>query len=215
MKNIFPRGLFLFFGLLMIQSFGQKQSNCTVVDNENAGVYIGKCKNGLADGDGVFEFMNGKYIFHGKFKKGLKHGEGKLFSVIDGNKKLIKEGLWKKNKYVGVKSKQQHAAYKVLKRVNIERYSVRHVGDGNKVKFVFMQNGNRNIIQNLTMIGDSGTMFSSAYNQSLNEGFENITFPFKCEVTYTTLSKLKYQTLTVRFEVLIMDPGTWEITFNN
>jgi len=215
MQNLLKKVSVFICGLLMFNSYSQEKHNCTVVDNENSGVYIGECKNGLAHGDGVFEYMNGKYIFQGKFKKGLKHGEGQLFSVIDGNKKLVKEGLWKKNKYVGIKSKQQKASYKVLKRINIERYSVRHVGDGNKVKFVFMQNGNRNIVQNLTMVGDSGTMFTSAYNQSLNEGFENVTFPFKCEVTYTTLNKLKYQTLTVRFEVLIMDPGIWEITLNN
>jgi hypothetical protein len=215
MKKIVKKGLLLFFGLLICQTYGQKKSNCTVVDNENDGVYIGKCKNGLADGDGVFEYLNGKYIFQGKFKKGLKHGEGKLFTVIDGNKKLVKEGVWKKNKYIGVKSKQQRPAYKVSKRVNIERYSIRHVGNGNKIKFTFLQNGNRNNIQNLTMIGDSGTMYSSAYNQSMNEGFENVKFPFKCEVTYRTLSKLKYQTFTVRFEFILMDPGDWEITLHN
>ena len=121
----------------------------------------------------------------------------------------MKEGVWKNNKYVGEKSKQQKAAYKVQKRQNIERYSVRRIGDGNKVRFTFMQNGNRNNIQNLTMIGDSGTMFSSSYNQSMNEGFENIQFPFKCEVTYRTLSKLKYQTFVVRFEILLIDPGNW------
>jgi len=215
MKNVFKKGFVLICALLISKSYSQEKSNCTVVDNENSGVYIGQCKNGLADGDGVFEYMNGKYIFQGKFKKGLKHGEGKLFSFIDGEKKLIKEGVWKNNKYKGEKSKQQKAAYKVQKRVNIERYSVRRIGDGNSVKFTFMQNGNRNNIENLTMTGDSGTMYSSSYNQSLNEGFENIKFPFKCEVTYRTLSKLKYQTFVVRFEILLIDPGNWDITLNN
>jgi hypothetical protein len=215
MKNVFKKGFVLIYALLISKSYSQEKSNCTVVDNENSGVYIGQCKNGLADGDGVFEYMNGKYIFQGKFKKGLKHGEGQLFSFIDGEKKLIKEGVWKNNKYKGEKSKQQKAAYKVQKRVNIERYSVRRIGDGNSVKFTFMQNGNRNNIENLTMTGDSGTMYSSSYNQSLNEGFENIKFPFKCEVTYRTLSKLKYQTFVVRFEILLIDPGNWDITLNN
>lgn len=215
MKNLFKKGLVLICGLLISSSYSQEKTNCTVVDGENNGVYVGQCKNGLAHGDGVFEYMNGKYIFHGTFKKGLKHGEGKLFSFIDGEKKLMKEGVWKNNKYVGEKSNQQKAAYKIQKRQNIERYGVRRVGDGNNVRFTFMQNGNRNNIQNLTMIGDSGTTFSSSYNQSMNEGFENVKFPFKCEVTYNTLSKLKYQTFVVRFEILLIDPGNWEITLNN
>lgn len=215
MKHLVKKGLVLIFGLMLINSYGQEKSNCTVVDDENNGVYVGQCKNGLAHGDGVFEYMNGKYIFQGHFKKGIKQGEGKLYSFINGEKKLIKEGVWKDNKYKGEKSKQQKAAYKVQKRVNIERYSVRRLGDGNKVSFTFMQNGNRNNIENLTMAGDSGTMFSSSYNHSMNEGFENVTFPFKCEVTYRTSSKLKFQTFVVRFEILLIDSGNWDITLNN
>lgn len=215
MKNLFKKSLMLFFGLVISNAYGQEKNNCTVIDNENHGVYIGDCKNGLAEGDGVFEYMDGKYIFHGKFRKGLKHGKGKLFSIINGEKKLIKEGVWKKNRYLGEKSKPQIAAYKVQKRVNIDRYSVRKIGDGNKVKFNFIQIGNRNNIEDLALTGDSGMLFSSSYNHSLNEGFDNIKFPFKCTVTYRTLSKLKFQTFAVRFEILINEPGVWEITLNN
>jgi hypothetical protein len=215
MKNILKKTLLVFCGLLISNIYGQEKNKCTVVDNENSGVYVGECKKGLADGDGVFEYMNGKYIFQGKFKKGLKHGEGKLFSFINGEKKLIKEGLWKNNKYIGEKSKQQSVAYKVQKRINVERYSVRNVGEGNKIKFSFLQNGNRNNILDLAIVGDSGTKFSSSYNQSINEGYENVKFPFKCTVTYRTLSKLKFQTFDVRFEILILEPGVWDITLNN
>ncbi|WP_338356505.1 hypothetical protein [Yeosuana marina] len=215
MKSIFIKVLFLGCFLIFNITFGQEKSNCTVVDNESNGVYIGKCKKGLAHGDGVFEYMNGKYMYVGKFKKGKKHGEGKLFSFIEGEKKLVKEGVWKNNKYVGKKPESKQMAYKVQKRVNIDRYTVRNIGEGNKVKFTFLQNGNRNNIEDITIIGDSGTRFSNAYNQSTSEGFENVKFPFKCRVTYRTLSKLKFQTLDVRFEILIIEPGIWDITLNN
>ena len=215
MKKILKNVLVCFYGLLISNSYGQEKNSCTVLDNENSGSYIGQCKNGLADGYGVYEYMDGMYVFEGKFKKGLKHGEGQLFSFINGEKKLIKEGVWKKSKYLGDKSKPRVSSYKIQKRVNIDRYSVRRVGEGNKVKFNFVQNGSRNNIEDLTLTGDSGILFSSSYNQSLNEGFDNVKFPFKCAVTYKTLSKLKFQTFIVRFEILINEPGVWEITLNN
>jgi len=196
-------------------SFSQEKNNCTVVDDSTGGLYVGTCKKGLAHGEGVFTYLNGKYMFVGEFKKGKKHGKGQLFEVVNGEKKLLKEGIWKNNVYKGEASIQLPNAYKVQKKVNVERFTVRRNGEGNKIKFWFYQNGGKNTITDLNVFGDSGLKFSDSFSQGNSEGYEDVQYPFKCQVTYKTPNKFKTMTYEVRFEIIIYEPGSWEITLYN
>ena len=197
--------------------YGQNKTDCTVVGGEVDAIYVGKCKDGLASGQGMLEYENslGKYMYVGDFKKGKMHGNGKLYSFVNDEKQLLKEGIWKNSVYKGEKN-VVYKPYEIKRRENVDRYSIKKVADGNKVLFSFRQNGNTNYITNLKIEGDSGARHGQAFDEkSDNQGFENIEFPFKCLVTYTTSNKLRTSEYDVRFEVVINESGSWDIALNN
>jgi len=198
-------GLNLAFGQ-NTQSYKKMDDKCKVIHNELSGKYIGKCKNGLADGKGNFLFANGKFIYIGYFKNGKMHGKGEIFMIENGVKSKVKEGTWIENNLV-----ENLKSYEVIKTVNLDRYTIKKVGEGNKVNLNFYQNGGRNKVKSLNIYSNNGTEISG----SLTRGFENIDFPFKCEIDYYTSNKFKSVTYSVRFEFIINEPGEWEVTLYN
>lgn len=204
------------------------QENCKVLKEEISGKYEGNCKNGLAHGNGL---AIGKDIYHGKFKKGLPHGygtytwltgekyvgyfkEGKRngkgnYSFSNHGKDSTYNGMWKNDSLTKIILPPK---YKIEKNINVTRYSIQRMSTGNRVLFLFLQNGVANTtITNFHLISTKGT------NTSLGEkqGFENIQFPVTCKVTYLTLSSSRVATLRVEFEVTINEPGDWVITLHN
>ncbi|HCE55017.1 MAG TPA: hypothetical protein DER05_08450 [Lutibacter sp.] len=195
--------------------------------------YSGKCKKGLANGKGI---AKGRFFYDGDFKKGLPNGKGILkFSqneyyvgewkdgLQDGKGELhykvngvdsIKVGIWEKGNYLG---KKAISPYLIKYTSGVDRYSLSKSSEGdggkfNRVIIKFIQNGGVNTsVSNFMLQGDSG----NRTNINNVEGFENITFPFLCKITYSTLNKFRTSTHTAIFEFVINKPGDWELILNN
>lgn len=230
MKNKIAFLVFLFAGTVFISA---QEASCKVLKVGIEKEYSGKCKKGLADGKGI---AKGRFLYEGDFKKGLPHGKGTLkFSyeeyyigewkdgLQDGKGELhykvkgidsVKAGVWEKGNYIGKKAISPY----IIKYTNsVDRYTLLKINDSdggktNRVVIKFMQNGGTNgSVSNVRLEGDSGNLM--AMNNA--EGFENITFPFLCKISYTTLNKFKTSTNIATFEFIINKPGDWELTLNN
>ena len=216
MKSINQLVVLVAFMLSLSFVFGQVKQGCNIVDGELDGVYVGKCKDGLANGKGTLSYTNpeGKYMFVGEFKKGKMHGEGQLFVFEGIVKKLLKEGIWKKGVYKG-KKKSSSSSYQVKRKTNVDRYSVSKMSDGpNRISFKFLQSGQRNSITNLRVNGDSGTQRGNAFDIA-NSGYDGFSIPFNCKISYTTLNKMRSVSYDVEFEFVLNEPGVWQVTLNN
>jgi hypothetical protein len=109
------------------------------------------------------------------------------------------------------KSKQDTLAYRVINSAPTLNYTVRKVGNGDKVLFS-IKNGLRNLPE-LTFSQNSGT----PYKYERKQGFQNVTFPFKCTITspvnYMTNPMSVKATKINNFEIEIKEAGNWEISF--
>ena len=230
--KIINRIVLLVFSIGVTLSYSQN-SNCKVLEKSISKSYKGKCKNGLAHGKGIaigkntyvgafkkglpngkgkITYSNGSY-FEGSFKNGQLNGKGKFVFKINGADS-VRIGYWEKNKYVG---KKKISDYSVSWNKSVDRYSFRKIGEStnfknNKVMIKFMQNGGVNTsISNIRMDAVNGNRIETPNYI----GFENITFPFKCKLSYTTLNKLKTMPYDAIFEFVINKPGEWELILNN
>lgn len=222
--------IFLFAGTIFVTA---QEDSCKVLKVGIEKEYSGKCKKGLADGKGI---AKGRFLYEGDFKKGLPHGNGTLKysyeeyyigqwkdGMQDGKGELhykvkgidsVKIGVWEKGNYIG---KKAISPYIVKYSSGVDRYSLMKISEGdggkfNRVLIKFIQNGGTNVsVSNVMLQGDSGNI------TSINnvEGFENITFPFLCKITYSTLNKFRTSTYTAIFEFVINKPGDWELILNN
>ncbi|MCX6250830.1 MAG: hypothetical protein NTX61_08765 [Bacteroidetes bacterium] len=204
------------------------QDKCTVLKPEIAGKYIGKCKNGLAQGNGQ---AIGQDTYVGSFKKGLPHGEG-TYTWANGDsyvgnweeglrqgegtmkfrsngKDTAMTGLWDKDLYKGPLPPKPV----VMKSVSIDRYTINKSGGRkDRVLINFYQVGARNTtIENLMLTTSSGT--DANLGQSV--GYENIIFPVTIKVTYTTWNKLHKAQFDAIFEFEIFEPGDWVVDLHN
>jgi hypothetical protein len=204
------------------------QEPCKVLKPEIAEKYVGKCKNGLANGKGVAEGKdkyegqfknglphgNGKYtfstgeVYDGKWKEGKREGEGKLFYKKNGVDS-VKHGIWGNDVFV---KKIVPPPYKILKANSISKYSVRQIGNGNTVLYTFMQNGTiNNTLSALSMNSNNGV----DYTMGNKTGMRDVLFPYTCRVTYSTMNALRTATYSAEFEIVINQPGDWEIVLDN
>ena len=227
MKQFFLINIVLLCSILNTQLYSQ-DNNCKVLTAEISGSYSGKCKNGLAHGKGIargkdwFEGKfksglpngHGKYVwangnyYIGYFKNGLKSGNGKLFFKVNGKDSVL-NGIWKADSLYKVNLPPK---YSIIRSVNLTRYSIQRVSDGNKVMFSFLRNGGtNNSISNLQLSSNYGNQTKIGSNH----GFENVKFPFTCKVSFTTPTQFKASSFEVIFEIEISEPGDWIISINN
>lgn len=220
--------LLLMFVLLYSNCVIMAQESCKVLKPEIAEKYTGKCKNGLAHGKGIAEgkdkyegsFKNGlpngkgKYTwsngeaYDGEWKDGKRDGKGKFYYKKDGVDS-VKFGVWSEDLFV---KRIIPAPYKVIRSMGVARYSVRKIGEGEKVLFSFLQNGSINSsISNLHFAPSSGT----ACEVGSKQGYENIVFPCTCSVSYSSENSFKSSVFQVDFEIEITEPGVWEVILNN
>ncbi len=213
-------------------SFAQV-GDCKVLMEGIQNEYSGGCKKGLADGNGI---AKGRFLYEGNFKKGLPHGKGTLKyssdeyyigewknGLQDGKGKLyykvkgvdsLKVGVWENGNYIG---KSAITPYVVKYKSGVDRYSFIRLNDGNsantnRVKIKFVQNGGNNAtISDIMLQGDSGNRI----NTTNADGFENISFPFTCKISYVTPNKMNSQKYTAIFEFVIFKQGDWELILNN
>ena len=204
------------------------QENCKVLKPEIAASYNGKCKNGLANGTGI---AVGTDRYEGQFSKGLpegkgtykwatgesytgywiagkRDGEGEYTFFYNGKDSTI-YGTWVNDNFQGPLSKKPF----VMSKTGVDRYLIVKNGEiKNRVLINIYQNGVRNTgISNLMLSSSSG------YDTSigLSIGYDEVSFPVKLKVTYTTWNKLKTGTYYVEFECEIFEPGDWKIDLHN
>lgn len=208
--------------------FLSAQSNCKVLLPEIDSVYGGKCKKGLANGQGIAlgkDSYEGKFkkgwpdgfgvytwstgeVYEGNFLEGVKDGEG-IYRFFANGKDTVLVGLWKDDVYIGPKPLKP----KVNQSVAIDRYTFRKNSDAqNRVLIDFRQNGGQNSnVTGLLITADSG------YECTLGKtiGFKDMTFPVTMLVKYTTPNKLQTRLVYCIFEFTIYEPGDWAVDLYN
>jgi hypothetical protein len=226
-KNInqmFKNVLVILLLLPGIPALAQK-NECKVLKPEISGTYEGGCKKGLAqgtgvaqgidryegqfnkglpDGKGTYRWENGIY-YEGQWKGGLREGKGKMVypdSVVT--------GFWKEDKYVGLKLV---APYRVVSSISITRFNITKTPDKNdRLRLRIMQGGVDNIsIQDFSMIYNSG---SESHNGNYYY-LENVKYPLNLKIRYRSWNLMMTAQSDVTFEILINDPGSWDLTLYN
>ena len=219
----------LVLGLVLSTTFVFAQKKCEVLKKDIAGKYVGDCKKGLAHGIGK---STGENIYEGKFKKGLpngngailysdggkyvgnwkngfRSGEGKYVITING-KESIKEGIWKKGKYVGKKAIKQ---YKVSKKIAVSGYRIKKMGeDVNRVTIKVRYKGQalKNTLENVVV--NSGRR----ENYSGYIVFKDINvYPFNCNMRYNVPSAMGSTSVDVEFSFKILEKGDWMVELNH
>lgn len=203
------------------------QDACKVLVPEISGQYIGKCKKGLAhgeglaigldryegnfkkgypDGKGTYVWSNGE-VYTGEWQKGKKQGVGEL-TYYNEEDTLLMSGVWENNEYIGPVPEKP----KVLTSSGIERYAFQRQGDGNQLTINFFINGSNNTnLEDLNVIPSSGTRFSTGGSI----GIESVSFPLTCKISYYSWNKMHTSRVFSRFEFKITQPGRWVLNIHN
>lgn len=203
----------------------QQSAGCKVNLPALSGSYTGECKKGLAhgkgiakgidqyegqffkglpEGSGIYKWANGSW-YDGDWKKGMMEGKGKY---VSGD--TVVTGFWKANRYQG---KVQKAAYRIMADRNIQRWTItKSVESVNGITIKLLLGGVENSeVEDFTIASTSG----SEYRNVGTYGIQNSSVPFEVTVRYRTWNQLHTAQYDVFFEVLITDPGTWNITLIN
>jgi hypothetical protein len=169
--------------------------------------YEGRFKKGWPDGGGIYSWSTGE-VYEGNFIEGVKDGEGVYSFTINGQDTVL-SGLWKNDVYIGPIPKKP----KVHQQVSVDRFNMKKISDvQNRVLIDFYQNGGRNAgITDLLIAGDSGY----ETNLGLSKGYIDMTFPFTMTLKYTTPNKLQTRTVYCIFEFTIYEPGDWRVELFN
>jgi hypothetical protein len=211
---------------LILGSYGfAQQGPCKVKMPEISGSYSGDCKKGLAHGEGVaqgtdhykghffkglpdgfgtYKWANGSW-YEGEWKSGMRSGQGKFVSGDS-----VVSGYWKANRYQGA---VRVPSYQIKADRNVQRYTItKSVEAGNGVKIKLMLGGVENTqVEDFSLAYTSG----SEYRNIGTYGIENSSVPLEVTVRYITWNQLHTAQYDVFFEILIIDPGTWNINIIN
>jgi len=219
--------LFAFFILLMAESALLAQVECEVLIPALAGEYEGKCKKGLAHGKGVAKGID---RYEGNFKKGLPHGKGRYewstgelyvgewsaglrhgigeYQFFQSGRDTVLAGIWENDRYKGPKP----IPPKIIRKYNISRVNFHRQGDGNRVELtVYDQGSPTTNLQNFMIAANNGT----EYRIGQSVGYENIEFPFTCQVNYTRWNALRTEQFDVVLEFEVKQPGFWIVKVYN
>ena len=215
--------------ILFSASIIHAQEECKVLMPEISGSYTGKCKKGLAHGEGL---ALGTDRYEGRFSKGLPNGTGKYTwadgrvyegswseGLRDGKGTMIYPktagdstlaGFWKDNEYIG---KEIIPPYKVTRTQGVVRWSIRKANEvGSKFSVGLYLGGNFNTdIENFSMDASSGEEFTSGRMV----GIENAIVPYSVSIKYRVWNSMHSQQHDVFFDFTINEPGTFEVTITN
>jgi len=107
---------------------------------------------------------------------------------------------------------KEPAPYKVIRSTATVKYTIRKIGTGNSILFS-VNNGLRSLPE-IDYNQNSGFF----HRQGRKEGFEDVSFPFECTLNCPINSEVNWNpkraTLINDFEIVIYEPGNWEISFN-
>ncbi len=210
--------LVIFFAGIVIYSQG---TVCTVKMESISGTYAGTCKKGFAHGkgssegidrytgdfrkglphgSGTYTWANGDY-YTGRWKYGLKDGEGKLVSGDS-----IVEGIWKEDSYMG---KKVMAPYKINRSMYVTRSSFKKSNSTNNEVIVKLIRGgiDNSGVENFMIAYSSGTQ----YKAGNHTGIQNPSFPLDVKVTFTAWNMFRTARSEVIFDFTINQPGRWDV----
>jgi hypothetical protein len=218
--------LLLLFLILPVSLSSQEK--CKVLLSGLDSVYVGKCKNGLANGageawgrfhykgkfvagypqgEGRAEYPDGT-VYVGYWKAGLRHGKGSILFQENG-KEVQRTWMWEND----VRQKEVlPPAYKVITQRNVSRMRVYQQGGENQVWFYPNSLGGvASDFQDMQLSGSSGreSKFSPKY------GFEDVTFPFKGSIRYKAWNKLRTSQFEILVEIEISEKGNWIVEIQN
>ena len=219
----------LFFLIWIVPLSMTAQTNCKVLLPALDSIYDGKCKKGLAHGNGeawgdfhyTGKFKNGypegkgraEYndgtVYEGSWEKGLRHGEGKLYFVENGEK-LLSHGIWENDEF---KAEILPPPYQVIRQRNVNRLRVYKEGEGLNVVTFFTNSlgGVASAPLDLQVSGDSGSEIRAGNKIS----YEDVTLPFKGRIRYNSWNQLRTQQFEVYLEIQVNEAGRWVIEIQN
>ncbi len=229
MKNIRSYILACGYIILFPGGFLLAQSACEVLMPELIGSYSGKCKKGLAHGQGraegidtyegkfarglphgfgIYTWANGE-LYEGEWVKGMVHGKGtKTYLVESGDSTVT--GIWREGSFLG---KELIPSYQITRISGVVRHSVfklNDVGNGFRVSFFLAGNFNQGI-EDFSMASDSG----EEYRSGRYIGLQNAIVPYSVSITYRTWNALHTTQSNVVFNFVINEPGNFEISITN
>lgn len=227
---------FLFFAFI---ATGFSQYNCKVLVKNLQGQYNGKCKKGLAHGEGsakgvdsytgnfrkgypngfgVYTYKDGSnYI--GKFKKGLKDGFGLLNTVTESGDVVQNYGLWMADSLIV--PNDERALFKVNKSKGINVVDpnlTRDVSIKNQVFINFQQHGapDKSVVIQDAEISDGKRIDTKERSLNTLVAFEDIKkFPVTIKLKYQVDKPEKLVPVDCELEIILFAAGRWEINLNH
>jgi hypothetical protein len=217
----------ILFSLFLLAGAGlYAQQPCEVLVPELAGEYEGECRRGLAHGQGIArgtdtyegQFRNGlphgdgTYtwasgdVYEGRWRRGQRHGIGTMTSMRDG-RPVVVEGVWSSGE-LKEEIGDAGTGYTVVSMRRIDAVRALQIGEGASVVFKILRAGVPMNYTDLTYTGSSGQ--PRILNQEIR--FENVTFPFRASMRYTVPNKLRNDQFQCELEILIEEPGAWEVS---
>ncbi len=213
--------LVLFLTGIVIYS---QDTGCAVKMESISGAYTGKCKKGFAHGKGSSEGIDS---FTGEFRKGLPHGSGTYtwangdyytgkwkYGLKDGEGKLVSgdsivEGIWKEDSYMG---KKLISPYKINRSLSVTRSSFKKSNSTNHEVIVkLIRAGIENSgVENFMIAYSSG----SQYKAGNHTGIQNPGFPLDVKVTFTAWNMFRTARSEVIFDFTINQPGHWDVVIS-
>jgi hypothetical protein len=119
----------------------------------------------------------------------------------------------KKKKKSRTPRSKKKMAYRVLGGSPVLSYTVRKIGDGDRVMFS-IRGGNTRIPATVTFEVSSG----ASYWADNKKGYDNVVFPFECtvhtQVGYIQNPFNNWPSKLNDFHIIIYEPGIWEVSFN-
>lgn len=204
-----------------------KGTECKVLMESISGNYDGKCKKGLAHGNGIAKGID---TYEGKFKNGLPNGHG-VYTWLNGD---VYDGNWKDGKrdgkgkmcYNSIKKDSVLNAYWsedkfveeivpdpyeiTFKSSNVSRISVtKEKSDRNDIEFVILRNGM--VMRNfnyLDFVGNTG----STKRTATYFGFEYVSFPFEGQIRFKASNQLNTAVFDYIVKLKINEKGSWKIS---
>lgn len=214
------------FALLPFYLISQdKGKSCKVLVKNLQEIYEGKCKKGLAHGQGIavgidrykgkfikgFPHGKGTYIWQngnyyiGSWYNGKRSGKGKFVSILN-NTETILDGYWENDQYLG-KSKPVDFKYRII--IGDVRLTYLHLNkEGNNIELLIRRDGYQinDSIFDYGFISDYGTIQISGSELEFN----HVTFPFKADIKFSVLYENIHSNVTdfrYIFEIEILQRG--------
>ncbi len=168
--------------------------------------YVGYFRNGLPEGKGEYTYKNGS-IFSGNWSNGLKNGNGKFKSVLNGKTNIV-AGYWKDGEYAGVSEPDDE--YRITNISRIENYSIRKTASNvNMIEISFEKVMKKYIPRDLSLTLSSGYRIE----QNLKIIVQNYTLPVNCSLHFTIPTS--GGDLQCNFGFNILKPGKYEVFISN